>query len=128
MIDWSPGPPGGRRYRAPDWRRWNGRLQRRQRDLYGAFPVKRLFWVVLTVFCSERGKAVFRPVACNQGGRPPTRCSASRPPLPPSRELGAEANPSAKVGNIGSPSTPLNLIWTALVIGGVLFTSSLMRG
>src|SRR4029079_6704441 len=28
---------------------------RRQRpaDLYGAFPVKRLFWVVLTVFCSE---------------------------------------------------------------------------
>jgi hypothetical protein len=23
-------------------------------NLYGAFPVKRLFWVVLTVFCSER--------------------------------------------------------------------------
>ena len=36
------------------------------RDLYGAFPVKRLFWVVLRVFCSEREKAVFRPVACNQ--------------------------------------------------------------
>src|ERR1700719_4248153 len=35
-------------------------------DLYGAFPVKRLFWVVLRVFCSEREKAVFRPVACNQ--------------------------------------------------------------
>jgi hypothetical protein len=32
MIDLSPGPPVGRRYRAPDWRRWNGRLQRRQRD------------------------------------------------------------------------------------------------
>ena len=35
-------------------------------DLYGAFPVKRLFWVVLRVFCSEREEAVFRPVACNQ--------------------------------------------------------------
>ena len=35
-------------------------------DLYGAFPVERLFWVVLRVFCSEREKAVFRPVACNQ--------------------------------------------------------------
>ena len=28
-------------------------------DLYGAFPVKRLFWVVLTVFCSERERPFF---------------------------------------------------------------------
>src|ERR1700730_3852866 len=34
-------------------------------DLYGAFPVKRLFWVVLS-FLFGAGKAVFRPVACNQ--------------------------------------------------------------
>jgi hypothetical protein len=30
-------------------------------DLYGAFPVKRLFWVVLTVFCSERERPFFVP-------------------------------------------------------------------
>ena len=29
--------------------------------LYGAFPVKRLFWVVLTVFCSERERPFFVP-------------------------------------------------------------------
>ena len=34
-------------------------------DLYGAFPVKRLFWVVLKFFVRSE-KAVFRPVACNQ--------------------------------------------------------------
>src|SRR5689334_11879376 len=40
------------------------RLRRRDRgfaDLYGAFPVKRLFWVVLTVFCSERERPFFVP-------------------------------------------------------------------
>ena len=30
-------------------------------DLYGAFPVKRLFRVVLTVFCSERERPFFVP-------------------------------------------------------------------
>ena len=30
-------------------------------DLYGAFPVKRLFWVVLRVFCSERVRPFFVP-------------------------------------------------------------------
>src|SRR5580700_8188159 len=30
-------------------------------DLYGAFPVKRLFWVVLRVFCSERERPFFVP-------------------------------------------------------------------
>ena len=30
-------------------------------DLYGAFPVKRLFWVLLTVFCSERERPFFVP-------------------------------------------------------------------
>jgi hypothetical protein len=30
-------------------------------NLYGAFPVKRLFWVVLTVFCSERERPFFVP-------------------------------------------------------------------
>jgi hypothetical protein len=30
-------------------------------DLYGAFPVKRLFWVALTVFCSERERPFFVP-------------------------------------------------------------------
>ena len=34
-------------------------------DLYGAFPVKRLFWVAES-FLFGAGKAVFRPVACNQ--------------------------------------------------------------
>ena len=32
-----------------------------QLTLYGAFPVKRLFWVVLTVFCSERERPFFVP-------------------------------------------------------------------
>ena len=32
-----------------------------QWTLYGAFPVKRLFWVVLTVFCSERERPFFVP-------------------------------------------------------------------
>jgi hypothetical protein len=40
-------------------------LTRRWREmdsnLYGAFPVKRLFWVVLTVFCSERERPFFVP-------------------------------------------------------------------
>ena len=30
-------------------------------NLFGAFPVKRLFWVVLTVFCSERERPFFVP-------------------------------------------------------------------
>ena len=30
-------------------------------DLYGAFPVKRLFWVVLRVFCAERERPFFVP-------------------------------------------------------------------
>jgi hypothetical protein len=30
-------------------------------NLYGAFPVKRLFWIVLTVFCSERERPFFVP-------------------------------------------------------------------
>src|SRR6202008_2543885 len=30
-------------------------------DLYGAFPVKRLFWVAQTVFCSERERPFFVP-------------------------------------------------------------------
>ena len=30
-------------------------------DLYGAFSVKRLFWVVLRVFCSERERPFFVP-------------------------------------------------------------------
>ena len=30
-------------------------------DLYGAFPVKRLFWVALRVFCSERERPFFVP-------------------------------------------------------------------
>jgi hypothetical protein len=30
-------------------------------NLYGAFPVKRLFWVALTVFCSERERPFFVP-------------------------------------------------------------------
>ena len=30
-------------------------------NLYGVFPVKRLFWVVLTVFCSERERPFFVP-------------------------------------------------------------------
>ena len=30
-------------------------------DLYGAFPVKRLFWVALTVFCSEWERPFFVP-------------------------------------------------------------------
>ena len=30
-------------------------------NLYGAFPVKRLFWVVVTVFCSERERPFFVP-------------------------------------------------------------------
>jgi hypothetical protein len=28
-------------------------------DLYGAFPVKRLFWVLLIVLCSERERPFF---------------------------------------------------------------------
>src|ERR1700730_10585077 len=36
-------------------------LEERDSNLYGAFPVKRLFWVVLTVFCSERERPVFVP-------------------------------------------------------------------
>jgi hypothetical protein len=36
-------------------------LLRIRKDLYGAFPVKRLFWVLLTFFCSERGRPFFVP-------------------------------------------------------------------
>ena len=35
------------------------------RDLYGAFSVKRLFWVCYQFFVRS-GKAVLRPVACDQ--------------------------------------------------------------
>src|SRR6202030_3596594 len=38
----------------PRWREMDS-------NLYGAFPVKRLFWVVLTVFCSERERPFFVP-------------------------------------------------------------------
>jgi hypothetical protein len=38
-------------------RRW----REKDSNLYGAFPVKRLFWVVLTVFCSERERPFFVP-------------------------------------------------------------------
>ena len=34
-------------------------------DLYGAFSVKRLFWVCCQFFVRS-GKAVLRPVACDQ--------------------------------------------------------------
>ena len=37
------------------------RRDREFADLYGAFPVKRLFWVALTVFCSERERPFFVP-------------------------------------------------------------------
>jgi hypothetical protein len=45
-------------------------FQRRRRDrfvadLYGAFSVKRLFWVCCQFFVRS-GKAVLRPVACDQ--------------------------------------------------------------
>src|ERR1700730_6107369 len=39
--------------------------QRFARDLYGAFSVKRLFWVCDQFFVRS-GKAVLRPVACDQ--------------------------------------------------------------
>jgi len=32
-----------------------------RQTLYGAFPVKRLFWVLLTVLCSERERPFFVP-------------------------------------------------------------------
>jgi hypothetical protein len=35
-------------------------------NLYGAFPVKRLFFGCANSFLFGAGKAVFRPVACNQ--------------------------------------------------------------
>jgi hypothetical protein len=50
----------GRRSRgssSQETRRW----RKRDSNLYGAFPVKRLFWVVLTVFCSERERPFFVP-------------------------------------------------------------------
>jgi hypothetical protein len=37
------------------------RWREQDSNLYGAFPVKRLFWVVLTVFCSERERPFFVP-------------------------------------------------------------------
>jgi hypothetical protein len=37
-------------------------------DLYGAFPVKRLFLGFAASFLFGAGKAVFRPVACDQVG------------------------------------------------------------
>src|ERR1700723_510873 len=48
-------------------------------DLYGAFPVKRLFWVVLRVFCSERERPFFVPSPAirsperAEGGKGPKR-------------------------------------------------------
>jgi hypothetical protein len=54
---------------------WGGRHSQRERDswsnirfardLYGAFSVKRLFWVCCQFFVRS-GKAVLRPVACDQ--------------------------------------------------------------
>src|SRR6202048_4337738 len=38
---------------------WTRRWREMDSNLYGAFPVKRLFWVVLTVFCSERERPFF---------------------------------------------------------------------
>jgi hypothetical protein len=46
-------------------------------DLYGAFPVKRLFWVVLTVFCSERERPFFVP---SPGIRSPERAEGVKGP------------------------------------------------
>ena len=40
---------------------WTPRWREMDSNLYGAFPVKRLFWVVLTVFCSERERPFFVP-------------------------------------------------------------------
>jgi hypothetical protein len=42
---------------------WIRRWRKPDSNLYGAFPVKRLFWVVLTVFCSERERPFFVPSA-----------------------------------------------------------------
>jgi hypothetical protein len=42
-------------------RRQTRRWRETDSNLYGAFPVKRLFWVVLTVFCSERERPFFVP-------------------------------------------------------------------
>src|ERR1700730_11100525 len=50
-------PPAGfvlGSHETPRWREMDS-------NLYGAFPVKRLFWVVLTVFCSERERPFFVP-------------------------------------------------------------------
>ena len=46
-------------------------------DLYGVFPVKRLFWVVLTVFCSERERPFFVP---SPAIRPPERAEGVKGP------------------------------------------------
>ncbi len=37
------------------------RWRKQDSNLYEAFLVKRLFWVVLTVFCSERERPFFVP-------------------------------------------------------------------
>src|SRR5439155_27022151 len=46
-------------------------------NLYGAFPVKRLFWVVLTVFCSERERP-FSSRRLQSGSRSARRGSRDR--------------------------------------------------
>src|SRR5260370_30571870 len=45
-------------------------------NLYGAFPVKRLFWVVLTAFCSERDRPFFVPAPGITFPEPPDRYMA----------------------------------------------------
>jgi hypothetical protein len=64
-------------------------------NLYGAFPVKQLFWIVLTVFLFGAGKAVFRPVACDQvpgarGGGQGTETLAKLGGLPPSEACASQ--------------------------------------
>ena len=46
-------------------------------DLYGAFSVKRLFWVCCQFFVRS-GKAVLRPVACDQVSRSARKGSRDR--------------------------------------------------
>ena len=49
-----PRSRGSSLHETPCWRGMDS-------NLYGAFPVKRLFWVVVTVFCSERERPFFVP-------------------------------------------------------------------
>ena len=49
LASWTPASNG---WSPPVGRKWIS-------NLYGAFPVKRLFWVVLTVFCFQRERPFF---------------------------------------------------------------------